>query len=126
MAQRGAKRYLPVMANDVTSKPLPATRQIVTVRTGAGMGRGSKVKFGSVTISGTKPSAAVVKTNVERSTKALERVTRTLAKPGVVIRAKKDVPQFSVAEGETGIFVRKLNGRTERGRLVDGTFRVLD
>jgi hypothetical protein len=114
------------MANDVTSKPLPATRQIVTVRTGAGMGRGSKVKFGSVTISGTKPSAAVVKTNVERSTKALERVTRTLAKPGVVIRAKKDVPQFSVAEGETGIFVRKLNGRTERGRLVDGTFRVLD
>ena len=86
----------------------------------------SKVKFGSVTISGVKPSAATVKTNVERSSAALERVAKKITRPGVVIRAKKDVPQFSVAEGETDVFVRKLNGRTDRGRLVDGIFQVLD
>ncbi|MDB5577586.1 MAG: hypothetical protein JWR80_2762 [Bradyrhizobium sp.] len=53
-------------------------------------------------------------------------MTKKISRPGVVIRAKKDMPQFSVAEGETGVFVRKLNGRIDRGRLVDGTFKVLD
>ena len=97
----------------------------MTVRKRAANGV-SKVKFGSVTISGVKPSAAMVKTNVERSSAALERVVRKIGRPGVVIRAKKDVPQFSVAEGEAGVFVRKLNGRVDRGRLVDGIFKVLD
>ena len=91
-----------------------------------GVKRASKVKFGSVTVTGTKPTAAAVKTNVERSTEALERIGKTLSKPGVVLRAKKDVPQFSVAEGESGVFIRRLNGRTERGRLIDGSFQVID
>lgn len=86
----------------------------------------TKVKFGTVTVTGSKPSAASVKTNVERSTQALERVTKKLTKPGVVLPQKKDVPRFSVAEGETNVFVRKLNGRTERGRLVNGAFKVID
>lgn len=113
------------MAKNGTSTRSSATGQFLTVRKRAVSGI-SKVKFGSVTISGVKPSAAAVKTNVERSSAALERVTKKISRPGVVIRAKKDVPQFSVAEGETGVFVRKLNGRTDRGRLVDGTFKVLD
>lgn len=101
-----------------------ATRQVVNVRQhGHGM---STVKFGNVTISGATPSARTVTMNIERSTEALERVVKKLIKPGVVLRPKKGVPQYSVAEGETGVFVRRLNGRVERGRLVDGAFKVID
>jgi hypothetical protein len=92
----------------------------------AGNGRAVKVKFGNVTVSGVKPAAATLAAHVQRSTDALERVARTLATPGVVIRPKKDVPQFSAAESERGVFIRRLNGRVERGRLVDGTFKVID
>lgn len=88
--------------------------------------RGSKVKFGSVTVSGTKPTDEAIQTNVERSTQALARVTKKLATPGIPLREKKDVPQFSVAEGETGIFIRRLNGRTDRGRFLDGGFKVTE
>ena len=102
-----------------------ATGQFITVNT-KGNARGSKVKFGGVTVSGVKPSAASVKVNVERSTRALERVSKSLSKSGVMLRAKKDVPQFSVADGEKGIFIRRLNGRVERGRLINGQFAVVD
>jgi hypothetical protein len=85
-----------------------------------------RIKFGSVTIRGEKPPAAVVAQNVKFSTAALERVGKWLTKPGVTIRRKKDVPQYSVAEGETGVFIRRLNGRMERGRLVNGVFKVID
>ena len=112
------------MASNGTMKRSGSNGQFLTVRGKAP--RGKKVKFGSVTISGAKPSADEVKTNVARSTAALERVTRKLTNPGVMIRAKRDVPQFSVAEGDPGVFVRRLNGRTERGRLIDGQFRVIE
>jgi hypothetical protein len=107
------------------NKNRSAARRFVTLRV-SNVPRESKVKFGSVTISGRKPNAAVVTRNVERSTEALERVSKRLIKPGVTIRRKKDVPQYSVAEGETGVFIRRLNGRTERGRLVKGEFQVID
>ncbi len=87
---------------------------------------GGSVKFGTVVIRGAKPSAEVVVRNVELSTSALERVFKRLAKPGVTIRQKKDVPQYAVAEGELSVFIRRLNGRTERGRLVKGEFRVIN
>jgi len=113
------------MSKQSTNARFAATGQSVTVR-GDRAPRGSKIKFGSVTISGAKPSAAAVKANVERSAKALERVTKKLLKPGVMIRAKKNVPQYAVAEGKTGVFVRRLNGRIEYGKLVNGVFQVTD
>lgn len=128
-------RYLPRVAKCTVIgyiSPMPdETTSKRSVRTGkfavsVGKGRGSNVRFGDVVVRGARPSAASVKTNIARSTEALERVTKALTKPGVVIRAKKDVPQFSVAEGEPGIFIRKLNRRVERGRLVNGVFQVID
>ena len=112
------------MAKADSTKRSARSGQFVTIR--SGKARGNRVKFGSVTISGDKPAAETIRANVERSTQALERFTKKLARPGVTLREKKDVPQFSVAEGETGIFVRRLNGRTERGRFVDGSFRVIE
>ena len=88
--------------------------------------RGVKTKFGSVVVTGARPSASSVKANVSRSTEALERVTKKLVKPGVSIRPKKDVPQFSVVEDEPGVFIRRLNGRIERGRVVAGMFKAID
>jgi hypothetical protein len=98
--------------------------RVVNVRAQNGQSM-SEVSFGNVTISGTKPSAKIVAMNVEHSTKALERVSKKLIMPGVAIRTKRDVPHYSVAEGETGVFVRRLNGRTERGRMVNGDFQVV-
>jgi hypothetical protein len=113
------------MANGEMKTRSTATGHFI-VGNAKGSARGSKVKFGGVTVSGVKPSAASVRVNVERSTQALERVSKSLARSGVTLRAKKDVPQFSVAEGERGIFIRRLNGRVERGRMVNGQFMVID
>lgn len=118
------KGYLVSMANEITKSRSSRTGQHVVVRSKGA--RGSKVKFGSVTISGSKPSAGLVKINIDLSSAALERVVKRLDKPGVDIRAKKDVPQFSVAEGERSIFIRRLNGNINRGRLVNGSFEIID
>lgn len=88
--------------------------------------RGFKTKFGRVVVTGTRPSAESVKANVSRSTEALERVSRKLVKPGISLRSKKDVPRFSVVEDEPGVFIRRLNGRIQRGRVVAGVFKVID
>lgn len=105
-------RYLPCMAKRTTKSRVTAAASIV--------------KFGSAVISGAKPDAKLVQANVERSTEALERLTAKLAKPGVSLRAKKGVPRFSISENEAGVFIRRLDGRTERGRLVNGVFEVID
>ena len=99
---------------------------LVTVRDADARTLKSKVVFGAVTVRGEKPKAAVVHRNVERSSEALERLGKRLIKPGIFIRRKKGVPEYSVAEGEVGVFIRKLNGNKVRGRVVDGVFQVID
>ena len=86
----------------------------------------SKIKFGSVTVSGVAPSRTIVDANVARSAAALERVTKKLIKPGVYIPKRKGVPRYSVAEGEPGVFIRELNGQIDRGLFEDGAFQVID
>ncbi|WP_426178891.1 hypothetical protein [Rhizorhabdus sp. FW153] len=85
-----------------------------------------KVKFGSVVIKTPKPAKAVIAANVERSSEALERVAKKLIKPGISMRARKDVPRYSVDPANPKQFVRHLNGRIERGRVVEGRFEVVD
>lgn len=85
-----------------------------------------KVTFGNVTIAGVRPSAEIVRENVERSTTALQRVTRKLTTPGVTLSKKKGVPRFSVDEDDPSIFIRVLNGKTDRGRIVNGEFEIIE
>ena len=120
----GAPNCYVIAMNKRDNRNRSTAEQLVTVRSDAP--RKFKTKFGSVTISGSRPNPDIVSRNVERSTKALERVGKKLTKPGVTVRPKKDVPQYSVAEGETGVFIRRLNGRVDRGRLVKGVFQVID
>ena len=102
-----------------------ATDQWVTVQH-SDASRVAKTKFGSVIVQGEKPSKARVEANVAFSSLALERVGRNLLNPGISLRPKKDVPQYSAVEGQPGVFVRRLNGTVSRGQMVDGVFRVVD
>lgn len=84
-----------------------------------------QVTFGDVTIAGNLPSAESVRVNVERSANALARIGKTLAKPGVRLPKKKGIPRFSVDEDDPTIFVRVLDGRVDRGRMINGEFELV-
>ena len=121
LAIGGRDGYLPGMT-DRADKPL-----VSIARPSRARARGSaRDRFGGVTLTGAKPTADAVRANVAASTSALERAGRRLLKPGVVIRPRKDVPRFFVAEEEPDVFIRQLNGRIERGRSVNGSFKVID
>lgn len=89
-------------------------------------GRGAyRVKFGDVTISGTRPEKEAVEANIERSTKALQRVRKRFTTSGVRLTKKKGVPRYSIDEHDPSVYIRLLDGRIERGHLVDGEFVTL-
>ncbi len=85
-----------------------------------------RVRIGGVYVTGDRSSAAEVKRAVAISTAKLEKLADKVAKPGVRIRAKRDVPLFSVDPDRPDRFVRKLNGRIDTGVLENGVFKVLD
>ncbi|WP_257541846.1 hypothetical protein [Sphingobium sp. CFD-1] len=80
-------------------------------------------KLGNVTVSAQKPSAALVKDNVKRSSQALERAAARIVRGGVAIPQRKGVPLYSLDENNPKIVIRKLNGQISRGQLVDGKFQ---
>jgi hypothetical protein len=86
----------------------------------------NSVTFGNVTISGEKPSKAMIKKHVAASAEGLQRLSERLTKPGVSIRAKRDVPMFWASDDEAGVYFRKLNEVVVAGTFVDGEFRVKD
>lgn len=108
-----------------TRNPVPpADGKIVTIRKSASKGM-VKTKFGAVTVTGVKPAVELVDQNVARSTLALERAARRLLRPGVAIRRKRGVAEYSASEDEPGVLIRKLDGKSERGRLVGKEFKVI-
>lgn len=86
----------------------------------------ARVKVGGVIVSGEKASPAQVKQHVARSTDMLERLSQKIARPGVQLKARRGVPLFSADPERPDRFVRKLNGKTERGVLENGVFKVVD
>lgn len=91
-----------------------------------GKGRRARVKFGGVVVTAPKPSSAQVKHNVAASSDALERAAKRLMRPGIRLYAKKGVPLYSADPERPGVYIRVLNGKTERGTLEDGAFKVTD
>jgi hypothetical protein len=49
-----------------------------------------------------------------------------LARPGITLREIRGVPLYWVDPNDPGLFVRRLDRREERGRLVDGVFQVVE
>jgi len=95
------------------------------IRPGNRKARSRKTRFGSVTVTAPAPSKAMVQHNVKVSTQALERVTGRLAKAGVRLPIKKNVPLHSLDSDNPDVMIRKLNGKVERGNLVDGVFKAI-
>lgn len=87
--------------------------------------RRARVKVGDVTVLVHKPTAAEVQQNVDKGTEALKRLRAKLIRPGVRVYARKDVPLYSADPDQPGVYIRKLNGQTDRGVLEGGRFRVL-
>lgn len=121
VVNRRHDRYIFFMTKQNSSNRSLDTGKVVTIA-GVHGSRGVKTRLGNVTVSGAKPSAELVRTNIARSTEALERVGKTLIKPGVRLPEKKGVPRYSADENSPGVFIRRLNGEVTTGRLQDGRF----
>ena len=85
-----------------------------------------KIKIGGVFVSSQKASREELKRGVQQSNTALERLSATLAKPGVKLPRRRNVPLYSADPHHPGLLIRKLNGKTERGVLEGGEFKVKD
>ena len=84
------------------------------------------VTFGNVTVTGDEPSMESVRDSLEKSHRAMQGLAKALLKPGIRLPERKNVPQFWIDENDTSVFVRRLNKKTERGRMVEGEFQVID
>ncbi len=72
------------------------------------------------------PTEEEFKRRNEAVNKGLALALRSLLTPGIVIEEKKDVPLYWVSKNEPDIFIRRLNGRDQRGRMIDSKFQVID
>jgi hypothetical protein len=82
------------------------------------------VRYGTVTMKIKRPSATTVAFNVKAGQIALERARTKILKPGVTITVHKGVPLYSADPDHPGMLIRKLDGKVQRGRFVDGKFKA--
>jgi hypothetical protein len=118
MVAKAAKFGNPPGLDDVVVGPDGAARD-------KGKPKRTRVKFGGVFVFSDKPSAAQVKRGVSESTDALSRVSEKIAKPGIQLRARRNVPLFSIDPANPDRVIRKLNGKIDRGVLEGGEFKIL-
>ena len=83
------------------------------------------VKFGAVSVVVSVPTDDIVKRGVRASAKAVERLSKRLVKPGVSIKREKGIPTYTANPRNPTQVVRRLNGRTQVGKFVNGKFKAL-
>lgn len=92
------------------------------------MDAGGKLRtiiFGDVTITCSEPGTEPIEANVAAGSLALARVAKRLAKPGVQIHRRANVPLYYIDPARPDLLVRELNGEIEYGILTDGEFKVV-
>ena len=89
---------------------------------GGKKGRASTLTFGSVQAKTYGADPNVFEANVASGQEALKRAKTAFVKTGVSLRHGKKVPTFFVDAHDPTILIRRLEGREERGRFVDGKF----
>ena len=114
-------RYIFPMAKQSTSKRSSSDGKFVAIK-GVTGNKTVKTRLGNIIVSGRRPSAEVVSSNVAASTAALERVGTKLIKPGVRLPQKKGVPRYSADENNPEVFIRRLDGKVTIGKLHNGKF----
>jgi hypothetical protein len=108
-------------------KPLPVGEGEARVeRAGIKIRTRAKIKFGDAVVTVRRPSNTELKENVALSSEALARANTQFARAGVRIYPKKDVPLFFADPDSPGSFIRKLNGKQQRGVVRDGQFLAVD
>ena len=118
-----ANGYLGHMRKGIEhDKKRPGSESLAIVNDGGS----SKVKFGQVVVTSPKPSRKVMAANIKRSSESLARVVEAVTEGGVTINRKKCVPRYFGEDSEQGVYRRRLDGKVERGRLVNGAFVVID
>jgi len=111
--------------NETGSASLKKRRPLVVSRREKLSRQEATIMCGSVTIKGVGlPSVVEVQRNVVAGQMALSRAKNAFLKPGIRIRAGKNVPLFSVDPGNPSVLVRLLNGKRERGVVKNGAFEV--
>lgn len=121
VARRDDFRYVGSMAKQPPSKRASSDGKVVAIKA-IGSRRNVTTRLGNVTVSGQRPSADVVRSNVAASTAALARVGAKLIKPGVHLPPKKGVPRYSADENNPGVFIQRLDGKITTGKLQNGQF----
>lgn len=121
----------PEKVTQLRAKPrMRAASELVITVTASARKAGSapvvfeNVRYGTVTMKIQRPSATTVASNVAAGHKALERARTKILKPGVTITVHKGVPLYSADPDYPGTLIRKLDGKVQRGRFVDGKFRA--
>lgn len=100
-----------------------ANQNDVTIRIALSDGDAPKiVRFGSVEVSNNAPGRHVIEANIKAGADALRRAKDVFTTPGVQLIARAGVPRFRVDPAEPRVIIRELDGRTERGRIVHGSF----
>jgi hypothetical protein len=61
--------------------------------------------------------------NIASGNSALGRAASAFVKPGVKLSRGKNIPFYRADPREPRILIRELNGRSQRGTLVDGEFK---
>jgi hypothetical protein len=134
LATRLDRSYHPIMAKTVAELDTtgvvqvldePYTRPAVVIRSGQ-KGAARKVKFGDVVVTARLPTKDQVRHNVALSTEALQRIKSKISRPGVRIHEKKNVPLFFADPEHPGMFIRKLNGKRDKGVLENGLFKITE
>jgi hypothetical protein len=82
------------------------------------------IKFGAVTLTAPAPSEAEVQRNILEGQRGLARALRRMLRPGIDLPQPPDVPFFHADPDHPGRIIRKLNGVTESGAIVNGKFRA--
>lgn len=85
-----------------------------------------EVAFGDVRVlTPRKTNAAQVKRNIRAGQLALARAKDLIVKPGVTLELLKGVPRYHADPDQPELLVREIDGKRERGKFVDGKFRIV-
>lgn len=84
-----------------------------------------KITFGVVSVTVITPPESTVRINVAEGQNALNRARERLFKPGVHLNVRRSVPLFSADPSDPEFLIRELNGKTQRGKFIDGQFAVV-
>lgn len=114
------------MANTrVSSTGKPARRAGPKKRPVTGE-RFTTVTVNDVTVRVPTPSQVEIERNVAASTAALQRMRDKLLRPGIRLYPKKGVPLYWADPDRPGHYIRKLDGKIDRGIVEDDVFKVVD